>query len=296
ESADAIQVEANDLLELKYKVWTVEELDKLGTLFDSSESTDNKRPFRMKLSNKGKVWHDMLIGMKAASQRFCLVPIELKDDFVGIVEKAVLYETTVMLAFELELIRIKPRDTKEHTTKQRSNTSTSVHSQEGDKRSDSVSSICAEDNVEHSKKSSKSDILSRVAKVGTQIMIPKKSKAVEEDKATEGTEMVETKEPKTEPTGKPLPKPRTNSLHNIHATEIPAMVSVPQPLYTAPTSTSTIQSTTFVPYAFNPLAANDNSVNRIMSEMNSNYSELRLNLSKITDKLESVMSKVDGLQ
>ncbi|RWS02877.1 FK506-binding protein 15-like protein [Dinothrombium tinctorium] len=302
DSSDGMKVEANDALELKYKAWTVEDKDKLGTMFDNSESSENRKPFRIKLSNKGNKWQEMLIGMRVGTQRFCLVPLEFKDEFAGIIEKAILYESTLLVAFEFELIRIKPRDAKDLTPRHRVETISSVGSDEVGKDLHHVepeSKIENEETIAVSRSSSKSDIMSRVAKVGTQIMLPPRSKSIDEGDSNEQIE--------ENIKVKPLPKPRQNSFTSTSIANVETNVenrsmensvsTLPPPNTMITVTQQKIDKFSYPPYLMNPMPVIDPSVvNKLASEVQTSNSEMRLNLSKISDKVESLCNKMDDFK
>lgn len=172
-------VQADDVIEIKYKAWTVEDRHRLGTLFASLESDKNRNLFKVKKENE--YWQKALVGMNVKGQRLVLIPLQLKDKFKSITQKVLDDQTARLIAIQFEVIRIKPKKSQKSSFSERnaepkmelkSNLDLKKKMIDNEDQVLTKSEPESDQSDEETLKSDKSKILSKVAKLGTPTLIP----------------------------------------------------------------------------------------------------------------------------
>ncbi|CAG2162475.1 unnamed protein product [Oppiella nova] len=290
----AVVTQLNDNIELRYKGWLFDDNQGLGKVFVSIDSKV-KKPFRIKLVDK---WVDILKGMRIGSKRFAIISDKLRDELRELLESAPLAQTS-RYGFEFEVVKIQSRSDAKPVveTKERKNSFT--ESTDSQKRSHSNSlSDSVKDETQTAKP--KSDILSRMSRMGGLPILPMRSepsvavKNVETDDTTDAPEDEDTK---------PSPKPRNSSLTSSgsQANEVMADFggkdSMAQNCTQIPVNhsmTSSSYSTPIPPYFVSQNIETNLSI--LTTETRTNNTEIRMNLSKIIDKMDSLSDKVNDIK
>lgn len=292
-----VMAEDNDNIELRYKGWVYEENQTLGKLFANIDSSA-KKPFRVKLIGK---WSQILKGMRIGGKRFAVFSPDLSEHLSGILDNAPVGQDC-KYGFDLELIKIQTRVQPKPEYKSQTNeeiSSDSLKEKKSDRRSHS-NSLNESTKESEIQSKPKSDMISRVTRMGGLPILPMKI----EPKA-EIFDSIDSKEDES-PQQKPNPKPRNSSItsNNIQSNENQIYNNSSQKSPESetnlgncaqiPVTSLASNSMIYSPY-FTPQSLETN-LSLLSVESRSIQTEIRMNLTKIMDKIDSVSEKVNEIK
>lgn len=302
-----LEAENNDTIELKYKGWLFEDKNSVEKLFISNESSP-KNPFRIKLEGK---WSEVLIGLKTGGKRFVLIPYKMRQQFSEVMTNAP-NEHVLRYGLEFEVIKIRQRkgqniDKQIDKNKTVSSSAETDKEISGEKVSHSgsvtalVSSVVEEENKTNK---SKSDLLSRMARMGGLPILPVKQDI---NVKTEMNDTTDAQHNEDNIPVKPSPKPRNNSMttntslsetSNTVSNRVPEMNinynTVEQTNAQIPVSVPT--SYQIPSYIVNQNSSIESNLSVLMNETRNYNTEVRIGLNKVIDKIDSLSEKVNDIK
>jgi FK506-binding protein 15 len=300
-----IVAEDNDTIEVKYNGWLFDDKNSVGKLFVNHESM-TKKPFRIKLESE---WTQVFRGLKTDGKRYVIIPFKMREKFSEILENAPI-EQVLRYGFEFQLIKIRPRKVSQSEKQIDENEQTISDSNETDKQqiSDTTTrlrTLSASVKDESQPNKSKSDILSRVARMGGLPILPIKIESNTKSESINATDAHNNEEEIIQM--KPLPKPRNNSIQSVNNLQIDTSVTdsndkIPD------SKTNSNQIPTNVPqipvtnsyqipsYFMTQNTSIDSNLSLLTNETRINNSEVRMTLTKIIDKIDLVSEKISDIK
>ncbi|XP_064458259.1 FK506-binding protein 15-like isoform X2 [Ornithodoros turicata] len=320
---------------LKYTGWLLTDHG-FGKVFDSN--ADTEQPLKVKLG-KGKVikgWEEGLIGAKKHGRRLLVIPASLGYGSQGY-GSAVPPNST--LIFEVCITKVKQsRDNTRSSTPVLNVVGDCDNSSRPESRSASQStddsirargaSISEQLQATTSAESEKARIISRMAKMGTQMLPLKGAVAAQPSSESENEDELQQRLAVTPPppqaalrSESPKPPVKPRSVHTLVTQSLPqsAPLSGPTSFQSVPPTQqmAVFQNQTQFPgamasYGYQPViypqqyqapqlatvapSVAESQVPLLLSEARSQGTEMRHNLGKISDKVDMVLSKLDTLR
>lgn len=269
-----IVAEENDNIELGYKGWMFEENQTSGKLFVNS----TKKPIRLKLVGK---WTQMLNGLRIGGKRFAIFGVSLAEELSPIVDNAPFSENC-RYGLQLELVKIQSRGTNNKPVIDSKESKVLANNPELNESSKSKSHSNSISDENESKQ--KTDMISRVTRMGGLAILPIRS-----DTKPESVDTTDTNE-EDSLHSKPLPKPRNNSnasnISQCNETQSQTNSNA------IPSTTGSLNSAQMSPNLSSQTI--ESNLALLTAETRSNQTEIRYNLAKIYDKINSVSEKVQN--
>jgi FK506-binding protein 15 len=247
--------------------------------------------------------------LKTGGKRYVIIPFKMREKFSEIIENAPI-EQVLRYGFEFQLIKIRPRKGSQSEKQIDENEQTISDSNETDKQqiSDTTTrlrTLSASVKDESQPNKSKSDILSRVARMGGLPILPIKIESNTKSESINATDAHNNEEEIIQM--KPLPKPRNNSIQSVNNLQIDTSVTdsndkIPD------SKTNSNQIPTNVPqipvtnsyqipsYFMTQNTSIDSNLSLLTNETRINNSEVRMTLTKIIDKIDLVSEKISDIK
>jgi FK506-binding protein 15 len=300
-----IVAEDNDTIEVKYNGWLFDDKNSVGKLFVNHESM-TKKPFRIKLESE---WAQIFRGFKTGGKRYVIIPFKMREKFSEITENAPI-EQVLRYGFEFQLIKMRPRKGSQSEKQIDSNEQTISDPNETDKQkiSDTTTrlrTLSASVKDESQPNKSKSDILSRVARMGGLPILPMKIESNTKSESTDSTDAHNNEEEIIQM--KPFPKPRNNSIQSANNLQIDTSVTdsndkIPDsktnsnPIPTNVPQIPVTNSYQIPSYFMTQNTSVDSNLSLLTNETRINNSEVRMTLTKIIDKIDLVSEKISDIK
>uniref|UniRef100_T1J224 peptidylprolyl isomerase n=1 Tax=Strigamia maritima TaxID=126957 RepID=T1J224_STRMM len=304
-------IDSEDSVEIKYSVNLITNY-KLGELVDSNLSTENSLLVKINQRKQIKGLEDTLIGMKKGGQRLAIIPPGFgygnkKTENSALKTCNLLYEIHIVkVKFEKDVgSRISPISVSEGEKEITRRLSLSSND-EGSVRARGAS---LSEQLSQSPDRKKATIISRIVKMG-QPMIPLQGAIVAQPDSDNDEEIIPrnlSPSPSdcdasiSSDASKPIPRPRphhsTISPTQIVQQTIPQPMAVYQPQGNYPVPYQQISSSQFGIYGQVPslpsqvVVSSENQM--IAAENRGQIMEMRLQMSKMSDKLDTVLTKLD---
>ena len=278
DETDPIVAEVNDNIELRYKGWMFEENQTSGKLFANIDSS-TKKPFLLKLVGK---WLEMLKGLRAGGKRFAVFAPNLKEQLTGILENAPISDNC-RYGLQFELVKIQPRAQQKKGSKTQNDVKETKMSATGSEKSDDSNLKSHSNSIsDENQPKQKSDMISRVTRMGGLPILPMKS-----DLKPEVIDTTDSNEDESLHS-KPLPKPRNNS--NASNFSLTNETQSQTNANAFPSANSSLYSSQVIPNLVSQTIESNLAI--LTAETRTNQTEIRMNLTKILDKIDSVSEKV----